>query len=172
MDLVEEMTAREAIRQAALRYCRGVDRLDVAMMQSAYHIGAIDDHGVYVGDAMAFCERVVESHRRFAATMHCILNHTIELDDPSHARGEIYNISHILRAVSDGTKAVDTWYGRYLDRYECREGRWAISYRICVHEWTRSDPITQTMDIAFERFKQGSYDRATGALLGPGTFGG
>ena len=43
--------AAEAIRQAALRYCRGVDRLDAELMRSAYHDDATDDHGVFVGSA-------------------------------------------------------------------------------------------------------------------------
>ncbi len=47
-DASAEPTA-EAIRQAALRYCRGVDRLDAELMFSAYHDDATDDHGVFVG---------------------------------------------------------------------------------------------------------------------------
>jgi len=47
------MGAAEAIRQAALRYCRGVDRLDPELMLSAYHDGATDDHGIFSGPAAA-----------------------------------------------------------------------------------------------------------------------
>ena len=170
MEPIQELLAKDAISQVAKRYCRGVDRLDVALMQSAYHPGAIDDHGVYVGDAMAFCERVVETHARFDGTMHCIFNHTIELDDDTHARGELYNTSYLFRTEEDGTKVVDTWWGRYLDRYELKDGRWAITYRICVHERTTSAPAN-AMPIPAELFQQGGEDRATGALLGPEAFG-
>ena len=48
---VARAAAAEAIRQAALRYCRGVDRLDAELMRSAYHDDATDDHGVFVGPA-------------------------------------------------------------------------------------------------------------------------
>jgi hypothetical protein len=170
MDLIEELGAKEAIRQVANRYCRGVDRLDVAMMASAYHDGAIDDHGVFVGDAAEFCQRVVKTHARFDATMHCIFNHTIELDDDTHARGELYNTSYLLRTLEDGNRELDTWWGRYVDRYELRDGRWAITHRICVHEWTKTDPIERAMTIPAELFKQGGADRATGAGLGPDAF--
>ncbi len=169
MDLIEELGAKEAIREVANRYCRGVDRLDVAMMASAYHDGAIDDHGVFVGDAAEFCERVVTTHARFEATMHCIFNHTIEIDDHTHARGELYNTSYLLRTLEDGTREVDTWWGRYVDRYELRDGRWAITHRICVHEWTTTAPIAP-MAIPAELFKHGGADRATGAVLGPDAF--
>ena len=42
--------------------CRGVDRLDVELMKSAYWEGATDDHGVFVGDAWEFCEMCMEAH--------------------------------------------------------------------------------------------------------------
>jgi hypothetical protein len=155
---VDRAAAAEEIRQAALRYCRGVDRLDAELMASAYHGDATDDHGVYVGPARGLCERVVESHRRYDATMHCVLNHAIELVDDTHARGEVYNVTYLHRTV-DGTVQLDTWWGRYLDRYEYRDGRWAIAHRVCVHEWTRSEPMGESMPIAAEQFRQGSEDR-------------
>jgi hypothetical protein len=151
--------AAEAIRQAALRYCRGVDRLDVDLMRSAYHADATDDHGVFVGPADALCERVVQSHRRYDATMHCILNHAIEFVDETTATGEIYNVTY-LRQTVDGEPRLHTWWGRYLDRYECRDSRWAIAHRVCVHEWTRTEPAGQTMPIDAGQFRQGSSDRS------------
>lgn len=153
--------AAESIRQAALRYCRGVDRLDAALMFSAYHPDATDDHGVFVGPARDLCDRVVESHRRYDATMHCILNHAIEFLDETTATGEIYNITY-LRQTVDGEPRLHTWWGRYLDRYERREGRWAIAHRVCVHEWTRTEPAGDAMPIDAARFRQGSADRTAG----------
>jgi SnoaL-like domain len=152
----------ESIRACAHRYCRGVDRVDLELMKSAYWPGAIDDHGVYVGDAMAFCERVVVSHRRYESTMHCILNHAIELEpDEMTAHGEIYNISYLLRRNDEDRRIMDTWWGRYLDRYERRGDEWRIAHRICVHEWDRSEPIVMTMPAATDLYRQGSVDRAT-----------
>jgi hypothetical protein len=149
----------EAIRQAVLRYCRGVDRLDAELMRSAYHDDATDDHGVFVGSAADLCRRVVESHRRYDATMHCVLNHAIDIVDDSHATGEVYNVTYLLRTV-EGARQLDTWWGRYLDRYECRDGRWAIVHRVCVHEWTRTEPLGTAMPIEADRFRQGRQDRA------------
>ena len=48
-------------------------------------------------------------------------------------------MTYLRRTAADGTAYLDTWWGRYLDEYECRDGRWAISHRVCVHEWTRSE---------------------------------
>ena len=147
-------TPDEHIRQAVLRYCRGVDRLDAALMSSAYHDGATDDHGTIAGPAQELCERVVQSHRRYDATMHCVLNHAIDLVDETHATGEVYNVTYLKRG-----ELLDTWWGRYLDRYECRDGRWAIVHRTCVHEWTETRPLSSVMPIDTTRFRAGNDDR-------------
>ena len=101
----------------------------------------------------------MQSHRRYDATMHCVLNHAIDIVDDSHATGEVYNVTYLLRAA-DGDRQLDTWWGRYLDRYECRDGRWAIVHRVCVHEWTRTEPLGAAMPIEAQRFRQGGDDRA------------
>lgn len=150
--------AAEQIRQAALRYCRGVDRLDAALMLSAYHEDATDDHGVFVGPARELCDRVVRSHRRYASTMHCVLNHAIDLLDETHATGEVYNVTY-LRTATDESELLHTWWGRYLDTYELRDHRWAITHRTCVHEWTESRTLEHAMPIDAARFRQGSDDR-------------
>ena len=165
------MNPHEAIRDAAHRYSRGVDRLDAELMKSAYWPDATDDHGVFVGNAIAFCDRVVSSHGRFTATMHCILNHAIEIDDETIAHGEVYNVTYLHRTDDEGQRWLDTWWGRYLDRYECRKldgGRedWRIVDRVCVHEWTRSERVDAAMPIAADQFRQGSGDRGTSTPLG------
>lgn len=158
-------TPEEFIRQAALRYSRGLDRLDLEVMSSAYHDDATDDHGVFVGPARELCERVVQSHRRYAATMHCVLNHAIELVGDRRATGEVYTIAYLVRDA-DGDRYLDTWWGRYLDTYECRNGRWAITHRVCVHEWTRSEVMTATMPIDAARFRAGAADRGVASGFG------
>jgi hypothetical protein len=151
-------SAAEEIRQAVLRYCRGVDRLDAELKLSAYHEDATDDHGVFVGAARDLCERVVQSHRRYDATLHCVLNHAIDLVDAVTATGEVYNITY-LRQTVDGQAQLHTWWGRYLDRYELRGGRWAIARRVCVHEFTRTEPAGPAMPIDAAAFRQGGADR-------------
>jgi len=158
---IGELPSHEQIRQVAARYSRGVDRLDVATMQSAYWPDAIDDHGVYVGDAMAFCERVVSTHGRYDSTMHCVLNHSIDVADDITATGEVYNVTYVQSTV-DGERVLDTWWGRYVDRYECRAGEWRIIHRVCVHEATERRTITDTMPIDAARFRQGAADRGLG----------
>jgi hypothetical protein len=160
-----QLSDLESIRDVAIRYCRGVDRLDVDVMKSAYWPDATDDHGVFKGNAWEFSERCMESHLGWRSTNHCILNHAIELEsDGLHARGEIYNVTYLFREDSD---VLDTWYGRYLDAYEKRQDEWRIRDRVCVHEGNESRVI-QPMAIAADQFRAGSFDRATpGRRIGP-----
>jgi hypothetical protein len=170
VDPVARLAAIEEIRQVVLRACRGVDRLDADLLRSAYLPGAVDDHGVFVGDAAAFCDRVIASHRRYEATMHCVLNHLVELDGPDDARGEAYVLAHLLRTAEDGTPVLDCWWGRYADRYGRRDGRWGIAHRVVVHEWTRRTPRGEPMPMETALFHQGAEDRGTGAPVGPAAF--
>jgi hypothetical protein len=155
-----------AIRDAAQRYCHGVDRLDPDSMRSAYWPDATDDHGTFVGNAHEFVAHCMTAHVRWRSTLHCITNHQIELDDDGvHARGEIYNVTYLFRADEP---VLDTWWGRYLDDYEARDGEWRILRRVCVHEGNRSEALTATMPIAADRFRPGSFDRpSAGRRLGP-----
>jgi hypothetical protein len=163
---VTELSAHDQIRQVAARYARGVDRLDGELMKSAYWPDATDDHGVFVGNAMDFCDRVVTTHRRFTSTMHCVMNHAIEVDDEAGTgHGEIYNVTYVFRE-EDGREIAETWWGRYLDTYECRAGEWRIKARVCVHEQTRAETITTHMAIDSAKSRQGDADRGNGTPLG------
>lgn len=161
----EQLSDIQSIRDCAHRYCRGVDRLDEALLKSAYWPDATDDHGVFVGNAMEFAEMCMVVHLKWRSTSHCILNHHIELDDDgAHARGEIYNVTYLFQADAD---VLDTWHGRYLDLYEKRAGEWRIKERVCVHEGTYSRPV-EPMDIEAGAFRQGDFDRpAHGRKMGP-----
>ena len=162
----EQLVDVEACREAARRYARGVDRLDRDCMRSAYWPDATDDHGVFVGNAWEFVDNCMVSHLRFRSTMHSVYTHSVELDDDGvHARGELYNVTHLFRADEP---IIDTWFGRYLDRYEKRGDEWRIMHRVCVHEGDRSEQIGSGMKLDTERFRQGSFDRPDpGRPIGP-----
>jgi len=151
----DELADLEAIRDTARRYCRGVDRLDAELMKSAYWPEATDCHGVFDGNAWEFADFCMEAHLPWRGTMHCIFNHSVTLDPGgSAARGEIYNVTYLFKEGGEQ----DTWYGRYLDDYEKRDGEWRISRRVCVHESTHNTTLPP-MAIAAEQFLQGAVDR-------------
>jgi SnoaL-like domain len=145
-----------AVRDCALRYSHGIDRLDPDVMRSAYWPDAVDDHGTFVGNAWEFVDRCMRSHGRWRSTLHCVLNHWVELDGPTTARGEVYNVTYLFPPEGEPS----LWVGRYLDRYEQRSGEWRILRRTCVHEGTTT-LAASPMAIEAGRFRSGDVDRAT-----------
>jgi hypothetical protein len=163
---IDDLLAIEACREAARRYSYGVDRLDGDVMRSAYWPDGTDEHGVFVGNAWEFVDLCMRSHDRWAWTMHTISNHRVELDvDGEHARGEAYNVSHLFAADE---RRLDTWYGRYLDRYQKRGTEWRILHRVCVHHGDTSEIVPDGMVIDSSQFRQADFDRpAAGRPIGP-----
>jgi len=128
---VREAKDRQEIADCVLRYTRGVDRHDKAMMQSAYHPDAWDEHGVAAGDPEQFCDWAIGWHHEYQTRhQHIVTNQTIDLDgDQAHA--ETYYIFWGENREGPPTLA----FGRYVDRFEKRDGRWAIAHRVCVNEY-------------------------------------
>ena len=127
--LLHEMKDRQEIYDCMMRYCRGIDRLDREVLLSAYHPGAVDDHGTFVGPVEAFAEYVFDLHTNHQhRTQHHITNHRCEIDG-DFAQTESY---YIFRSLNKQAPLYTNASGRYLDRLERREGRWGIVARICL----------------------------------------
>jgi hypothetical protein len=133
-DILRELTDRQQILDCLLRYCRGVDRFDRELVLSAYHLDAIDDHGAFVGTPPDFVEWAFAFHREHQISHHhMIFNTSIELaGDVAHT--ETYWQFFGENRVKPNILAI----GRYVDRFERREGRWAIAARACISECVNS----------------------------------
>jgi ketosteroid isomerase-like protein len=127
---IRQAADRQAILDSIHRYTRGVDRGDRALMLSAYHPDARDEHGVANLDAPDFVDWAIGWHNDAQLQhQHIVTNHTVELDgDTAHA--ETYYIFWGENREGPPTLA----FGRYIDRFEKREGRWAIAHRVCVNQ--------------------------------------
>jgi hypothetical protein len=137
---VEELQDRQAILDCLMRYSRGVDRLDRELILSAYHPDAIDDHGMFVGDREEFADWVIGMHSStHLSQQHCLFNHSCELDGKV-AHTETYYMFAGMNRV--GPPLVVSG-GRYIDRFEKRDGRWAIAARLCIRDWA---PVEETPD--------------------------
>ena len=135
------LLAESDIRAVTARYCRAVDRMDEAMLRSCYHPGAIDEHGSFSGDVDAYVAWVWPLLAKYRVTMHFLGTQLIEFDDGGDsARVETYGMA-IHRGVDDRPQLHLTTGFRFVDRFDRIDGRWAISRRIAVTEWSRiNDP--------------------------------
>lgn len=139
-EAVQVLQDRQAILDCLMNYSRGVDRLDRELLLSCYHPDAIDDHGMFVGDREEFADWVVGMHSStHLSHQHCLFNHSCDLDgDVAHT--ETY---YMFAGMNREGAPLVTSGGRYLDRFERRDGRWAIAHRVCVRDWA---PVDQQPD--------------------------
>jgi hypothetical protein len=135
---LHDLLDRAAIREVLVRYCRAADRCDEELLRSCYHQDALDRHGRFAGTADDFASWVIQVQRTSSiVTQHAVSNVVIELAG-SVAWVESAFIATHIRPAADGFDKpfVDTFWGRYVDRFEKRAGVWAIASREVVHDWS------------------------------------
>lgn len=132
-----EIAAHIEIRQVLYRYCRGVDRGDRAMLKDVYHPDATDDHGAWQGHGRDFADYIVDSlDGAQGASQHHITNVLIELEGEQAAVESYFIAFHPYGDEGDSERLAFVG-GRYLDRFERRDGRWRIARRRVVLDWSR-----------------------------------
>ena len=152
MDDVQRLLDEAAIHRVLVQYCRGVDRGDEGLIRDVYWPDATDDHGVYKGSGPAFAPFVVKALNAHAlATQHAMQQVAIEFRE-SGAFVESYVLArHKVRR--DGQLILETFGGRYVDRFEKRAGEWRIAHRQVIHDWSKIEPIAA--EYPSESFEQG-----------------
>ncbi|MFS0736073.1 nuclear transport factor 2 family protein [Sphingomonas sp. 1P06PA] len=148
MDAVEEAITKQALHDLLVTYARGADRGDAALMQSAFHPDADVITGVLDAKAPEFARDIVAMVRaNLKSCFHSVNNEYFEIEG-DRAVGEAYVIAHTL---SLGDAPEETLVGgRYLDRFEKRDGRWAISERRFISDWSMSRSATMETDGMYE----------------------
>jgi hypothetical protein len=163
---VAVLLAEREIERVLLRYCRGIDRLDEELIRSVYHDGATDDHGVYQGDGKAFAAFIVPMLRdAYRSTTHAIHNCQIDVDG-DRADAETYCVAYHERVDEVGERCLDVFACRYVDRFERRDGRWAIVQRVVVHDWNAVVAPTGDFGDMVKTFTAGRRDRSDESYRG------
>lgn len=162
---VAELADRQAINDCLMTYSRGIDRLDRELLISVYHEDAIDDHGVFVGNREEFADWAIAMHTAtHLSHQHCIFNFTCDLDgDVAHT--ETY---YMFVGMNQTGTPMAMSGGRYIDRLEKRDGRWAIAARVCVRDWAPLEKIPEVMDQAAMTTVKG-LDERTKQLMRTGS---
>lgn len=138
--LLQEMLDEHQLRKLVHRYCRAVDRGDVAELRSLYHHDAEDAHGAFSsGSAADFIDQMMAARPHLRSMQHHVTTANFAVDGEK-AEGEVYTIATHTFAARD--RDVDLIVGgRYLDRYDKRDGTWRIIERAIVTDWAQvSDP--------------------------------
>lgn len=159
---LQRLIDKDEIRECVLAYCRGLDREDEEILLSGFHEHAIDDHGAYIGPMRDFQRRAAATRHRWANYQHHVTNQTVDIQgDEAHI--ETYYIANLVRP----DERIDITGGRYLDRLEKIEGRWAIVERLTIVEWGFTVPAEQAGWLPPDIFVGTSHDKSDPSYIRP-----
>lgn len=146
---------KQAIADTLARYCRGVDRIDLELMRSVFHVDAVADYGaMFNGSGYEFADFIAQVHPAMEAHSHHIGGITIAVAG-DRAGSECYVIVRLRSRSAEGVATDTISHGRYVDRWERRDGVWRIAHRQYLHV------LDDTRDVETIMFEPGgSRDRA------------
>ncbi|HEY3697209.1 nuclear transport factor 2 family protein [Phenylobacterium sp.] len=136
---VRDLVDKQAVHEVVLRYCRGIDRLDLDLVRQAYHPGGIDHHTGFSGPIEEFLAWVEPGLRRMGGTTHIVGNHLSEIAGDVAVAETYGQAVHWGEPGDDEPRRNFTTGFRYIDHMTRRDGVWAIQERWASREWTRSD---------------------------------
>lgn len=139
---LQDMLDEFHLRRLVHAYCRAVDRGDLAQLKNLYHYDAVDAHGGFsAGSADDFLNQLAAARPYIWSMQHHITTVNFAVSGDT-AEGEIYMIATHTLATGDGKVDVVVG-GRYLDKYEKRNGAWKFVNRTIVTDCAYvNDPST------------------------------
>jgi hypothetical protein len=153
---LEQVLARADIEAALLAYTTGIDRLDASLIASAFHPGAVlEGYGPKEHRIEAFAPFAVEAlAKAYRATQHRLSNTVVTFEGADAASVDTYVVAD-HHEVTEADEVIMTFAGHYLDRFERRDGKWAITRRSLRRDWTRRDVIAGHMPGVFVDMERG-----------------
>jgi SnoaL-like domain len=130
-----DQVAKEAIREALYRYCRGEDRLDAQLSESLWHQDGTATYGlngsIFDGPVSDWAKTSHAGLTNFLGSSHQMGNILIEVIG-DRAVSESYVTARVWKRLEDDSMWQRITIGRYLDRWSCRDGIWAVDHRTFI----------------------------------------
>jgi hypothetical protein len=136
---IDELLARDAIRQLAERYALAADGRDLDGLAALFVPDV--DNGRYGQGAKGVKRFYDQSLRKHHCSVHFVGNHVIDFDDDEHAHGVVY--CHAQHHVLEP----EHWWDEvlaYWDTYELVDGSWRFRRRR-VRSWYRQETEARTV---------------------------
>ena len=152
---LQDLADRQAITGLIYRYCRSVDRLDIPLGHSIWHDDGTADYGegVYQGNGRGVIDHICAQHLRTLHHSHQVSNILIDLDG-DRAGSESYVTASLRVRSGEQLKHMTVW-GRYIDRWSRRNGRWGLDQRISIRDFDEVRDV-----IAMYDHRTGRRDRS------------
>lgn len=160
---VAQLLDKDEIWQCMLRYSRGLDRLDLDLLRSAYWDDARSLHGTSDGSVEDFLAFWLPAQSGREVVQHTMTNFSVRFDGEDAADSETYFVAYLK---SLGDDRLEMLGGRYVDRFERRSGEWRILTRLLVFDWqATADASGMTERLAVNH--RGSRDRSDPSYESP-----
>jgi hypothetical protein len=158
------LLAERDVKNVVLRYCRGIDRMDLATVRACYHEDADDHHGDPAGGVDETLRWIWDVLGTYGSTVHLVANMLVEFDPvvATVARCESYGAALHFAGGEGGRPGVAIGF-RWVDDLEQRSAPdetpdWRFSRRVATTEWIRKFAADEYADIP-DRLVKGRRDR-------------
>lgn len=134
---------KQAITEVLHRYARACDRADEQLLRSCFHPDSVHRHGRFNGTSADFCTLAMKIILGTKLEKHLVTNALIELEGDTAISESSYVAYH--RQVNRETGEEEDFFsgGRFIDRFERRQGEWRIASRIGLIDYERFEPVTE-----------------------------
>jgi hypothetical protein len=134
------------IQQVLARYCRGIDRLDRALLEQTYWEDGFDDHAVFRGKPAEFIDWVLDYLSKDKCSMHTLGQTLFAPQAPRVAAETYFNTQHVRSDA--GGEFIGYSSGRYVDVFEKRQGEWRILTRTLILDIRHRKPLDEHASFA------------------------
>lgn len=153
---VDRLADEAELRALSATYTRGLDRHDRDLVRSVFADDATTHYGTFTGGPDEMADMAMRALSAYSATQHFLGQINLEIDG-DRATGEVYFQAFHQHA----TEGFDRFIcGRYIDRYERRDGRWRMTHRTEVVDWTRTEPTADDYFTKRPQTVRGTRDRS------------
>jgi len=149
---LEDFLAKQEITETLMLHFRGVDRLDRELTVGSFHPGAVIDYGrLFKGDAEQMADWIWANHSHMRFSCHLATNVVVEVDgDRGFSECYMFTALRMDQGTPDpGVRHADAssaeakqklsdvfFLNRYIDHWARRDGRWGITRRLHVEEFS------------------------------------
>ena len=140
----EAAMAKQEIHDLIMSQARAVDRSDAELFKSVWHEYATADIGIYEGSAEDLCPFLMDATKDMKCMFHSVANEWIKVDKLT-AVSESYVIAY-SRNEEEGAEVDRITGGRYLDKFESRNGVWKFNHRKFIMDYVIEQPSSFQSD--------------------------
>lgn len=143
MDLVDQLWAREQIRERLFTYCKAVDQKDWRLLRKCFGDSHEHEHGSYKGDANGFVEFAKSKLGGLEYSQHSLSNILISFSEDGLSAKAECNFSAVHRTKSAPGMPPCDWFveGQYHDELVCEAETWLIIKRLGLNAWQRRESV-------------------------------